>query len=114
MHEHNGVWVARGDASWAGKYYQYTARVFVSAHQAIDTNTTTDPYSIDLGLNGVMSRITDLDAEAAKPPLWDLLPSPQLNSLNDTSVYELHVQDFSIGDPPCPHRSSAPISPSTT
>ncbi len=102
MHEHNGVWVAHGDASWAGRYYQYTARVFVSADQAIDTNTTTDPYSIDLGLNGMMSRITDLDAEATKPPLWDLLSSPQLNSLNDTSIYELHVRDFSIGDASVP------------
>ena len=102
MHEHNGVWIARGDASWAGKYYQYTARVFVSADQAIDTNTTTDPYSIDLGLNGVMSRVTDLDAEATKPPLWDFLTSPPLNSLNDTSIYELHVRDFSIGDASVP------------
>ena len=102
MHEHNGVWVAHGDASWAGKYYQYTARVFVSADQAIATNTTTDPYSIDLGLNGVMSRITDLNAEATKPPLWDLLSSPQLNSLNDTSIYELHVRDFSVGDSSIP------------
>ena len=102
MHEHNGVWVAHGDASWAGKYYQYTARVFVSADQAIATNTTTDPYSIDLGLNGVMSRITDVDAEATKPPFWDLLSSPQLSSLNDTSIYELHVRDFSIGDSSVP------------
>ena len=102
MHEHHGVWVADGDASWAGKYYQFTAKVYVSADQAIDTNTTTDPYSVDLGLNGVMSRITDLEAGLTKPPLWDLIPSPQLASLNDTSIYELHVRDFSIADASVP------------
>ncbi len=102
MHAHGGVWVASGDASWQGKYYQYSARVFVPADQAIDTNTTTDPYSVDLGLNGVMSRISDLNAESTKPPLWDLLPSPALASLNDISIYELHVRDFSIGDATVP------------
>ena len=102
MHEHHGVWVATGDDRWTGKYYQFTARVYVSADQAIDTNTTTDPYSVDLGLNGVMSRITDLQAQSTKPPLWDLVPSPQLASLNDTSIYELHVRDFSIADASVP------------
>jgi pullulanase len=102
MHEHNGVWVAAGGAGWEGKYYQFTSRVYVSADQAIDTNTTTDPYSIDLGLNGVMSRITDLSAESTRPPLWDFVPSPVLATLSDISVYELHVRDFSIGDPSVP------------
>ncbi len=102
MHEHNGVWVAGGRNDWAGKYYQLRAQVYVAADQAIDTNTTTDPYSVDLSLNGTMTRITDLDAETTKPPLWDLLPSPALNSLGDTSIYELHIRDFSVGDPTVP------------
>lgn len=102
MHAHAGVWVADGDSSWTGKYYQFSPTVYVSTDQAIDTSITTDPYSIDLGLNGIMSRITDLDAESAKPPLWDLLPSPAIASLNDISIYELHVRDFSIGDSTVP------------
>ncbi len=102
MHEHGGVWVAKGDYSWSGKYYQFTDKLYVSSDQAIDTNITSDPYSVDLGLNGTMSRITDLEAESTKPPLWYLLPSPPLASLNDTSIYELHVRDFSIGDPTVP------------
>ncbi len=102
MHEHNGVWIARGDANWTGKYYQFTAQVYVASDQAIDTNTTTDPYSVDLGLNGIMSRITDLQAGSTKPPLWDLIPSPALASLNDISIYELHVRDFSIADATVP------------
>jgi pullulanase len=102
MHEHSGVWVADGDYDWTGKYYQLQAQVYVSADQAIDTNTTTDPYSIDLSLNGVMSRITDLEAEETKPPLWDSVASPFLASLNDMSLYELHIRDFSVGDPTVP------------
>ena len=102
MHAHGGVWVADGDETWLGKFYQYTAKVYVAADQAIDSNTTTDPYSVDLGLNGVMSRITDLEAETTKPPLWDRLSSPPLANLNDFSIYELHVRDFSIGDSSVP------------
>ncbi len=102
MHEHGGVWVANGDSTWIGKYYQYAAHVYVAADQAIDTNITTDPYSVDLSLNGVMSRITDLSAPTTKPVQWDLTNSPALASLNDTSIYELHIRDFSIGDATVP------------
>ncbi len=102
MHEHGGVWVADGDYDWKGKYYQLQATVFVSTTQSIVTNITTDPYSIDLSLNGVMSRITDLEAEETKPPAWDFLASPPLHNLLDTSVYELHVRDFSVGDTSVP------------
>ncbi len=102
MQESNGVWVAAGQQDWKGKYYQLRARVFVAADQAIDTNTTTDPYSVDLSLNGTMSRITDLQDEQSKPPRWDSSESPALASINDTSIYELHIRDFSIGDSTVP------------
>ena len=102
MHEYDGVWVAKGDYHWTGKYYQFASKVYVSSDQAIDTNITTDPYSVDLGVNGIMSRITDLQAESTKPPGWNLFSSPPLASLNDTSIYELHVRDFSIGDTTVP------------
>ena len=102
MVETNGVWTANGMSSWLGKYYQLQARVFVAADEAIDTNTTTDPYSVDLALNGTKSRLTDLQAADNKPPIWDFLPSPPLASLNDMSIYELHVRDFSVGDASVP------------
>ncbi len=102
MQQTGGTWMAKGDRSWIGKYYQFTARVFVAKDQAIDTNTTTDPYSIDLSLNGVMSRVTDLNDESTKPRLWDQLSSPALASLTDSSIYELHIRDFSVGDSTVP------------
>jgi len=98
MHEHNGVWVARGTPDWKGKYYLYSVNVYVPVDKAVDTNVTSDPYSIDIALNGTKSRITDLDSKATKPSGWDFSFSPPLNSLNDISIYELHIRDFSVGD----------------
>jgi pullulanase len=103
MHEHNGVWVARGDYDWKGKYYLFSVNVYVAAAQTIVNNTTTDPYSIDVALNGTMSRITDLDDDALKPRGWDFLSSPPLASLSDMSIYELHIRDFSVDDPSVPN-----------
>jgi len=102
MQELNGVWTAAGPADWKGKFYQLRTQVFVPAREAIVTNTTTDPYSIDLSLNGTMSRITDLNSQETKPVRWDALSSPGLASIYDTSIYELHVRDFSIGDATVP------------
>ena len=102
MTEQNGVWTAAGDQRATGLYYLYAVKVYVPAVQAVVTNVTTDPYSIDLALNGTKSRLTNLDASSTKPPLWDEVASPQLASLNDVSIYELHIRDFSVGDPTVP------------
>jgi len=102
MHEHNGVWVADGDSSWKDKYYLYSVKVWVPADAAVDTNLTSDPYSVDIALNGTKSRITDLDSTETKPADWDEETSPPLQSFSDMSIYELHVRDFSINDPTVP------------
>ena len=57
--------------SWRGKYYLYSVSVWVPGDPAVDTNLTTDPYSIDIALNGTKSRITDLDSDETKPSGWD-------------------------------------------
>ena len=102
MHEHNGVWVADGDSSWKDKYYLYSVLVWVPSAAAVETNVTSDPYSIDIALNGTKSRITDLGSDETKPMGWDEDTSPPLRSFSDMSVYELHVRDFSINDPTVP------------
>ena len=98
MHNHNGVWVARGTPNWKGKYYLYVVRVWVPADGAVDTTVTSDPYSIDIALNGTKSRITDLESDETKPEGWDSHSSPPLRSFSDLSIYELHIRDFSIND----------------
>jgi pullulanase len=106
MTNHNGVWGVGGDISWQGKYYLYGVKVWVPADGAVDTNVTSDPYSIDIALNGTKSRITNLDSEGTKPAGWDNSTSPALASFSDMSLYELHVRDFSVNDQtvPASHR----------
>ncbi len=106
MHNHNGVWVARGLPNWRDKYYLYSVKVWVPSDSAVDTNLTTDPYSIDVALNGTKSRITDLESDETKPSGWDEDNSPPLRSFSDLSLYELHIRDFSVNDPtvPAAHR----------
>jgi len=98
MHSHNGVWVAGGPSTWQDKYYLYSVQVWVQSDGAVDTNVTSDPYSIDIALNGAKSRITDLDSAETEPPGWDKDSSPPLNSFSDMSLYELHIRDFSVND----------------
>lgn len=110
MKEYNGVWIANGQRDWKDKYYLYSVQVWVPADGAVDTNVTTDPYSIDIALNGTKSRITDLDSRETKPEGWDFSFSPPLNSFSDFSVYELHIRDFSVNDSTVPvaHRGFYP------
>jgi pullulanase len=98
MTEQNGVWTADGGKDWKGKYYLFSVQVWVPSDGAVDTNITTDPYSIDIALNGTKSRITDLRSEETKPPGWDGDISPPLRSFSDMSIYELHIRDFSVND----------------
>src|SRR5260370_4264256 len=105
MHEHNGVWVADGTADWEDKYYLYAVNVWVPADGAVDTNVTSDPYSIALAINGTKSRIRDLDSEETRPTGWDEDQSPALASLGDMSIYELHIRDFSVNDMTVPQQA---------
>ncbi len=98
MHERSGVWSANGDRNWEGKYYLYSVAVYVPADHAVDNNLTTDPYSIDISVNGTKSRITNLDADSTMPRGWDHSDSPRLQSFSDLSIYELHIRDFSVND----------------
>jgi pullulanase len=102
MHEKNGVWSANGNASWEGKYYLFSVNVYVPGDHAVDTNVTTDPYSIDISVNGTKSRITDLESDSTKPERWDDSTSPRIHSIGDMSIYELHVRDFSVNDSTVP------------
>jgi pullulanase len=98
MTQQNGVWSASGDDSWKGKYYLFDLKVYVPSQRAIVENFVTDPYSVDLALNGVKSRITNLDDMDTQPEDWEESSSPALSSVNDLSIYELHIRDFSAND----------------
>jgi pullulanase len=102
MTENNGVWSVAGQPSWKGQYYLYDLFVYVPDQQQIVENIVTDPYSSDIALNGIKTRITDLNDSSTKPQGWDWTQSPWLDSLSDFSVYELHVREFSVADSSVP------------
>ena len=108
MQETSGVWSASIDSSWKNIYYLLDLRVYVPGQRAILENVVTDPYSVDLALNGVKSRITDLDDPNTEPRGWEESRSPSLDSVSDLNIYELHIRDFSANDVtvPLPHRGT--------
>ena len=108
MAETNGVWSAQIDASWTNQYYLLAITVYVPSLEQIVENLVTDPYSVDLALNGVKTRLTNLDSNSTKPQGWHQSKPPQLASVNDLTIYELHVRDFSATDAsvPAPYRGT--------
>lgn len=101
-----GTWTATGTPAWKGRYYLYEVTVYTPSTQHIETVTATDPYSRALARNGERSLLVDLDDPALAPPGWNALAKPPLAALEDASVYELHVRDFSASDAtvPAAHR----------
>lgn len=106
MHEVGGVWTTALQRDALGKYYLLSERVYAPTKRAVVEHTVTDPYSSDISLNGLKSRLVDLRAHASMPERWEADRSPSLDSPNDLSIYELHVRDFSIADNtvPAEHR----------
>ena len=102
MTEFNGVWNIEIDSSWSGKYYLFATAVFVPSLQKVVENIVTDPYSVDLSLNGAKTRLTNLASDTHKPPGWNESQSPRLASVGDLTIYELHMRDFSAKDPTVP------------
>ena len=108
MNEYNGLWVATLPEGWTCKYYLLDEKVYAPSTRSIVENFVTDPYSVDLAINGTKSRLSNLDSSAMKPRGWEEDRSPDLERINDLSIYELHVRDFSAGDAtvPAAHRGT--------
>ncbi|TDD71963.1 pullulanase-type alpha-1,6-glucosidase [Jiangella aurantiaca] len=104
----DGVWTARGNPRWAGAAYAFAVQVYVPETGAVETNVVTDPYSMALTTNSQRSLVVDLDDPALAPPAWAGLVKPELAQPEDSTIYELHVRDFSIGDESVPeaHRGT--------
>jgi pullulanase-type alpha-1,6-glucosidase len=104
----NGVWRATGQPSWRDARYVYEVTVYVPGSDAVLTNVVTDPYSLGLTTNSARSIVVNLEDAALKPKGWDHLDKPRLAQPEDSTIYELHVRDFSIGDQtvPAAHRGT--------
>ena len=82
--------------------------MYAPSTRAVVTNQVTDPYSLGLTTNSQRSVLVDLDHPALLPSGWDRLRKPALIKPEYSTIYELHVRDFSISDAtvPAAHRGT--------
>lgn len=104
----DGVWRVKGHPSWRNARYAFEVSVYVPAEDRVLTNVVTDPYSLGLTTNSARSILVDLDDRSLRPRDWDRFAKPGLARPDDSTIYELHVRDFSIGDEtvPAAHRGT--------
>ncbi|AOG27518.1 hypothetical protein BFS79_02035 [Cutibacterium avidum] len=102
-----------GSWSFTGKdlrnaRYLYRVTVVSPAAKKIVTTDVTDPYSVGLTLDSKASVAVDLTDPTFMPKSWLDTPSPQVDKPVDSTIYELHVRDFSINDHtvPAAHRGT--------
>jgi pullulanase/glycogen debranching enzyme len=94
-----GVWSTTYDRDLSGRYYTYLVDVHVDGIGVV-RNRVTDPYAVSLTTDSRRGYIANLQSPSLKPPGWDTTPSPdRVRAQADAVIYELHVRDFSIGDP---------------
>ncbi len=104
----DGSWSYDGKRSWRDKPYRYEVVVFAPSTRKVETNQVTDPYSVALTTDSTHSVAVDLDDPSGRPALWRNTPAPKPPRSVDTTIYELHVRDFSVNDAtvPAAHRGT--------
>ena len=102
MTAERGTWALDGRAEWNRKYYLYEVEVYVRSTGRIEINRVTDPYSLGLSMDSRRSQIVNLADADLVPAGWAGLAKPALAAPEDIVLYELHLRDFSVGDPGVP------------
>ena len=98
----DGSWSVTTDAAASGARYLYEVQVYAPTTGQVETNLVTDPFSVALTRDSTRSVVLDLADPAYRPALWLDAPSPPLPRGVDSTIYELHVRDFSISDDTVP------------
>nr|WP_296170444.1 type I pullulanase [uncultured Ruminococcus sp.] len=94
--EWNGVWTITLVGNWKDYYYTYSVTTTDTTHigsDATKTYETQDVYSTATGVNGKRSMIVDLDE--TDPDGWSSDNHVLLDKSTQSSVWELHIKDFS-------------------
>ena len=106
--------IRSGDGSWSvapavggGTRYLYEVKVYAPTTGKVETNQVTDPYSVALTLDSdPLGRDQPGQPDAACRAAGPTPPSPRLAKQSvDSTIYELHVRDFSISDTDGPGRA---------
>jgi len=106
--DRDGIWSTRGESGWRNGTYRYEVEVYVPSTGKVEWNVVTDPYSVALTTDSAASVIADLTSPALTPPGWSTLAKTDLAQRADSTIYELHIRDFSIADTtvPAAHRGT--------
>ncbi len=88
-----GVWTATVEGDIVNTYYTYTIKSTHPKSGTSQTAETQDVYSVATGVNGRRSMVCDLSK--TNPAGWDSDKHVLLDKATDSTVWELHVKDFS-------------------
>jgi len=88
-----GIWEATVAGDLDGRYYMLE----LMDADAGTTEEVMDPYAINTVQSNTRARVTDL--AKTNPPGWELTRTgPKVEVLQDCTIYEIHVRDFSIAE----------------
>ncbi len=88
-----GVWTVAVAGDLKNVYYTYTVVTSNTTGTGASKKETQDVYSYAVGVNGKRSMVVDLDS--TDPEGWENDTHVLLDESTDSSVWELHVKDFS-------------------
>ena len=93
-----GIWHYNGSSALDRQFYRYEVTVYHPLTRKVETIEATDPYSLNVSLNGRYSQFVNLaDADLA-PEGWAERTIPTVAKPEDIVIYEGHVRDFSVRD----------------
>ena len=107
----DGVWTVSGRPSLAQRPLPVRGHASTRpAPSKVEVNRVTDPYSRgpDHQLAAVRAGRPRTTA-ALKPAGWNRLAKPPLPKPENSTIYELHVRDFSINDATVPARAPGDV-----
>lgn len=95
-----GVWsfATTADESYDRLFYRFSVEVYHPVAQAVVTTEATDPYSVNTSTNGRYSQFVNLNDEDLKPTNWENHSIPTVKNIEDATILETHIRDFSIFD----------------
>ncbi len=100
----DGIWATTLGPEARDCRYRFEVVVHAPSTGRLEVNQVTDPWGVALTLGSTHSVAVDLTDPRWCPAEWASTPSPPLRHPVDTTVYELHVRDYSMSDPQVPQR----------
>ncbi|MGN0488251.1 MAG: type I pullulanase [Ruminococcus sp.] len=90
----NGVWSTTVDGDYKNVYYTYS--ITAANGNKTSVKETQDIYSVATGVNGKRSMVCDLSD--TDPEGWDNDKHVVLDKSTESSVWEIHIKDFSYDE----------------